>query len=149
MLYGALSILILTRLVNESAGFRVLIEETAVPQVEALGERWQGGRRSEGFLTSLAAVRLVDRAKDAVGTSVSADPEGPVFALLCDPDEETVTWLLKRRRGWQAAIAFLMSPHPRVKERLTRGGWECVNVHEGTEPGDAWRGAGHDVAVRA
>ncbi len=133
----------------ESSGFRVLIEETAVPQVEALGERWLGGRRSEGFLTSLAAVRLVDRAQDAVGTSVIADPEGPVFALLSDPDEDTVTWLLKRRRAGQAAIAFVMNPHPKVKERLTGGGWECVDVHEGTEPGEAWRAAGHDVAVRA
>jgi hypothetical protein len=42
-----------------------------------------------------------------------------------------------------------MNPHPKVKERLTRGGWECVSVHEGTDPGDAWRSAGHDVAVRA
>jgi hypothetical protein len=130
----------------ESAGFRVIIEETAVPQVEPLGERWLGGRRSEGFLTSLAAVQLVDR-NDGVGTSVSAEPEGPVFALLSNPDEETVTWLLKRRRTGQAAIAFVMSPHPRVIERLTGGGWECVNVHEETDPGDAWRSAGHDVGV--
>jgi hypothetical protein len=130
----------------ESAGFRVIIEETAVPQVEPLGERWLGGRRSEGFLTSLAAVRLVDR-NDGVGTSVSAEPEGPVFALLSNPDDETVTWLLKRRRTGQAAIAFVMSPHPRVIERLTGGGWECVNVHEETDPGDAWRSAGHDVGV--
>ncbi len=133
----------------ESAGFRVLIEETAVPQVEALGERWQGGHRSEGFLTSLAAVRLVDRFHDAVGTSVSTDPEGPVFALLANPDEETVTWLLKRRRGGQAAIAFVMSPHPKVVERLERGGWEIVDVHEDVAPGDAWRAAGHDAGVRA
>jgi hypothetical protein len=131
----------------ESSGFRVLIEETAVPQVEPLGERWLGGRRSEGFLTSLAAVRLVDREQDAVGTSVVAEPEGPVFALLSDPDEATVSWMLKRRRGGQAAIAFLMSPHPRVLERLTKGGWQCVDVHEETDPGDAWRSAGHDVGV--
>ena len=131
----------------EAAGFRVLIEETAVPQVEPLGERWLGGRRSEGFLTSLAAIRLVDRVQDAVGTSVIADPEGPVFALLSDPDEETVTWMLKRRRGGQVAIAFVMSPHPRAIERLTKGGWECVNVHEETDPGEAWRLAGHDVGV--
>lgn len=131
----------------ESSGFRVLIEETALPQIEPLGERWLGGRRSEGFLTSLAAVRLVDRERDAVGTSVTADPEGPVFALLSNPDEATVTWLLKRRRGGQAAVAFLMSPHPRVRERLTKGGWDCVNVHEETEPGDAWRSAGHDAGV--
>ncbi|HWM32749.1 MAG TPA: DUF58 domain-containing protein, partial [Pseudolysinimonas sp.] len=62
----------------ESAGFRVSIEETGVPQVEQLGERWEGGRRAEGFLTSLAAVRLIDRPHDPVGTSVVAEPEGPV-----------------------------------------------------------------------
>ena len=131
----------------EASGFRVLIEESAVPQVEPLGERWLGGRRSEGFLTSLAAVRLVDRLQDAVGTSVIADPEGPVFALLSDPDEETLTWMLKRRRAGQVAIAFVMSPHPRAIERLTKGGWQCVNVHEETDPADAWRLAGHDVGV--
>jgi len=133
----------------EASGFRVLVEETAVPQVEQPGERWQGGRRSEGFLTSLAAVRLVDRQRDPVGTSVVADPEGPVFALLSNPDDDTVSWLLKRRRGGQAAIAFLMRPHPKVTQRLTEGGWECVNVHEETDPGDAWRAAGHDAGVRA
>jgi len=133
----------------EASGFRVLIEESAVPQVEALGQRWQGGRRSEGFLTSLAAVRLVDRAQDAVGTSVSTDPEGPVFALLADPDEATVAWLLRRRRSGQAAIAFLINPHTKARERLTRGGWECIDVHEWTEPGAAWRAAGHDAGVRA
>jgi hypothetical protein len=89
----------------------------------------------------------VDRVQDAVGTSVVAEPEGPVFALLSEPDEETVTWMLKRRRAGQAAIAFLMSAHPRVVDRLTKGGWECVNVHEETDPGDAWRSAGHDVGV--
>jgi hypothetical protein len=133
----------------ESSGFRVLIEETAMPQIEALGERWEGGRRSEGFLTSLAGVRLIDRVRDPVGTSVIVDPEGPVFALMANPDDETVTWLLKRRRAGQAAIAFVMNPHPRVRERLERGGWECVNVHEQVSPADAWRAAGHDAGVRA
>jgi hypothetical protein len=133
----------------EAAGFRVLIEETAIPQIEPVGERWLGGRRSEGFLTSLAAVRLVDRPQENVGMAVTADPEGPVFALLASPDEATISWLLKRRRAGQAAIAFLTRPHPRTKERLTDGGWECVTVHEETEPGDAWRAAGHDVGVRA
>jgi uncharacterized protein (DUF58 family) len=133
----------------EAAGFRVSIEESGVPQVEALGERWEGGRRSEGFLTSLAAVRLVDRPQDAVGTSVVSDPEGPIFALLSDPDEATVTWLLKRRRAGQAAVAFLLEPRAALRERLGNAGWECVAVHAWTEPGDAWRSAGHHQEVRA
>jgi hypothetical protein len=133
----------------EASGFRVLIEETAVPQVEQLGERWQGGYRSEGFLTSLAAVRLVNRAQDAVGVSVLNEPEGPVFALLADPDEATVSWLLRRRRIGQAAIAFLIDPHPRVREKLIAAGWECVDVHEWMDPGEAWRAAGHDAGVRS
>lgn len=133
----------------EASGFRVLIEETAVPQVEQLGERWEGGRRSEGFLTSLAAVRLVDRPQDAVGAAVLAEPEGPVFALLSDPDEATITWLLKRRRSGQAAVAFLLEPRHALRTRLADAGWECVNVHEYTHPGDAWRAAGHHAEVPA
>ncbi|MEO8093568.1 MAG: DUF58 domain-containing protein [Pseudolysinimonas sp.] len=127
----------------ETSGFRVSIEESGVPQIEALGERWEGGRRSEGFLTSLAAVRLIDRPQDPVGTSVVAEPEGPVFALLADPDEATITWLLKRRRGGQAAVAFLLEPRAVLQQRLTNAGWECVTVHDWTEPSDAWSAAGH------
>ncbi|MCU1416383.1 MAG: hypothetical protein JWP32_557 [Schumannella sp.] len=131
----------------EASGFRVSIEESGVPQVEALGERWEGGRRAEGFLTSLAAVRLIDRPHDAVGTSVVAEPEGPVFALLGDPDESTITWLLKRRRTGQASVAFLLEPRPALRERLTEAGWQCVAVHEWTDPADAWQLAGHHQGV--
>jgi uncharacterized protein (DUF58 family) len=133
----------------ESSGFRVVIEETGVPQIEQLGERWEGGRRSEGFLTSLAAVRLIDRPQDAVGTSVLADPEGPVFALLGDPDEQTLTWMMRRRRAGQAAVAFLLEPRLPVRERLTNAGWQVVTVHEWMHPGDAWNAAGHTVEVHA
>jgi uncharacterized protein (DUF58 family) len=131
----------------EAAGFRVSIEESGVPQVEQLGERWEGGRRAEGFLTSLAAVRLIDRPHDPVGTSVVAEPEGPVFALLADPDESTIAWMLKRRRAGQAAVAFLLDPRQSLRERLGAAGWEVVAVHEDTHPGDAWRDAGHHQEV--
>jgi uncharacterized protein (DUF58 family) len=133
----------------EGAGFRVSVEETAVPQVERLGERWEGGRRAEGFLTSLAAVRLIDRANDPVGTGVVAEPEGPVFALMADPDEATITWMLKRRRAGQAAVAFLVDPRQSLAERLTQAGWEVVRVHDEMHPGDAWRAAGHSQEVPA
>lgn len=131
----------------EASGFRVLIEETGAPQIEPLGERWEGGRRSEGFLTSLAAVRLIDRAHDAVGTSVTTEPEGPVFALLSDPDEAAITWLLKRRRGGQAAIAFVVEPRLVLRDRLAAAGWQVVPVHDWTEPADAWQAAGLHTEV--
>ena len=133
----------------EASGFRVLIEETGVPQIEQLGERWEGGRRSEGFLTSLAAVRLIDRAQDAVGASVVTEPEGPVFALISDPDEATITWMLRRRRSGQAAVAFILESRLALRDRLTAAGWQCVTVHDWTEPGDAWQSAGLHTEVPA
>lgn len=133
----------------EASGFRVLIEETASPQVEALGERWEGGRRAEGFLTSLAAVRLIDRPREPVGHGVVAEPEGPVFALLSDPDEDTILWLLKRRRAGQVAVAFVLDARHALRERLTDAGWQVVPVHEETDPGDAWRAAGQHEEVPA
>ncbi|MEO8261425.1 MAG: DUF58 domain-containing protein [Pseudolysinimonas sp.] len=131
----------------EASGFRVLIEETGVPQVDQLGERWEGGRRSEGFLTSLAAVRLIDRPQDAVGASVVAEPEGPVFALVGDPDDATLTWLLKRRRAGQAAVAFLLGSRAVVRDRLSKAGWECVAIYPDMQPSDAWRAAGQHAGV--
>lgn len=133
----------------EASGFRVLVEESALPQIEALGERWEGGRRAEGFLTSLAAVRLIDRPRDPIGPGVIAEPEGPVFALLSDPDEDVITWMLKRRRAGQAAVAFLVDPRQTLRDRLVAAGWDVVVVHEETDPADAWRDAGHHQEVRA
>ncbi|MEZ5191067.1 MAG: hypothetical protein R2717_09835 [Schumannella sp.] len=106
----------------EACGFRVGIEETAPPQIEPLGERWEGGRRVEAFLTSLAAVRLIDRPHDEVGIGTTSDPEGPVFALLSDPDEATISWLLKRRRAGQVAVAFVLDARAALRERLTEAG---------------------------
>jgi uncharacterized protein (DUF58 family) len=131
------------------AGFRVHIEESGVPQVEPLGERWEGGRRSEGFLTSLAAIRLIDRPGDPIGPGATGEPDGPVFALLADPDEPTIAWMLTRRRAGQVAVAFLLAPRAALRERLTEAGWQVVAVHEETPPDEAWRAAGHHAEVRA
>src|SRR5690606_2323151 len=70
----------------EQAGFRVAIEETARPQIEAIGDRWEG-RRAEGFLTSLAGVQLLDRTVDELAALAPADGAGPVFAILGDPED--------------------------------------------------------------
>lgn len=125
----------------ESAGFRVTLEETGAPQLETLGTSRQGRGRSEGFLTSLAGVRLLDRRHDPIGVAVGAEADGPVFALLADPEDDTVGWVLRRRRTGQAAIAFLVGSRPAVARRMQEAGWQVVPVTEDSDIADAWRAA--------
>lgn len=124
----------------ESASFRVAIEETARPQIEPIGDRWEG-RRAEGFLTSLAGVQLLDRTVDELAALSPAEGSGPVFAILGDPENATVEWLIRRRSGGEAGYAFLVQPRPEVLERLRDAGWTCVSVFDVDDPGDAWRAA--------
>lgn len=129
----------------EASGFRVAIEETAVSQIEPLAGQRHGNGRSEGFLTSLAGVRLVDRHDEHLGPSVVADADGPVFALLADPEDETVGWVIRRRRPGQAAVAFLVGARPAVHRRLTEAGWQIVPVADYADPGAAWRAASSEA----
>lgn len=129
----------------ESAGFRVAIEETARPQIEAIGERWEAGRRAEEFLTSLAGVQLLDRRADDLAAIPVSEGSGPVFAILGDPDDATVDWLTKRRRGGEAGYAFLVEARPGVIERLRDAGWACVDLEVFDDPADAWRLAAHET----
>jgi uncharacterized protein (DUF58 family) len=124
----------------EAAGFRVAVEETARPQIEAIGDRWEG-RRAEGFLTSLAGVQLLDRTVEELAALAPADGSGPVFAILGDPEDATVDWLVKRRKKGEAGFAFLSGGRPEVLERLRDAGWTCVAAQWDDDPGDAWRAA--------
>ena len=122
----------------EAAGFRVSVEESARPQIEAIGDRWEG-RRAEGFLTSLASVELLDRETDA--SLPPAEGSGPMFAVLGDPEDATVEWLVRRRTQGEAAYAFLVHARPAVLERLRDAGWVCVVAGVVDDPADAWRAA--------
>lgn len=123
----------------DGSGFQVTVEETAAPQLEQLGERWDGSRR-EGFLTSLAAVSLVDAGPARPPLPAALQPAGPVFAMLAEPEEPTLDWLIRRRPG-DAAIAFLVEPRPQALQRLGEANWLCVPVHAWDEPAAAWRAA--------
>ena len=127
----------------DASGFSVAVDETATAQIDQLGERWDGSRR-EGFLTSLAAVRLVDTGSDRLERSALATT-GPIFAVLGDPEELTVDGLIRRRRPGDAAIAFLVEPRQAVVRRLSDVGWLCVPVHPGDDPVAAWNAASNDV----
>jgi hypothetical protein len=124
----------------DGSGFQVAVEETSVPQVDQLGEHWDGSRR-EGFLTSLAGVSLVDAGTSRPPQLSVAQPAGPVFAMLGDPEEITLDWLIHRRRFGDAAIAFLVEPRPEVVRYLANAGWLCVPVHAWQDPAAAWRAA--------
>ncbi|MGV3711917.1 DUF58 domain-containing protein [Pseudolysinimonas sp.] len=127
----------------EAAGFRVAIEETARPQIEPIGDRWEG-RRAEGFLTSLAGVQLLDRTADELAALSPAEGKGPVFAILGDPEDAVVDWIVRRRVNGEAGYAFLVRPRPAVLQRLRDAGWTCVTANEWDDPGDAWRAAAHE-----
>ena len=127
----------------EQAGFRVAIEETARPQIEAIGDRWEG-RRAEGFLTSLAGVALLDRTVDELAALAAPDGAGPVFAVLGDPEDATVDWIVRRRQRGEAGYAFLVRPRLAVLERLRDAGWTCVAAEEWDDPADAWRAAARE-----
>src|SRR5690606_9639377 len=128
-------------------GFRVAIEETARPQIEAIGDRWEG-RRAEGFLTSLAGVQLLDRTVDELAALTPPEGAGPVFAVLGDPEEAAVDWVVRRRQRGEAGYAFLVRPRPEVLERLRDAGWTCVAAQEWDDPADAWRAASREGVTR-
>lgn len=128
----------------DTSGFQVTIEETAAPQVDQLGERWDGTRR-EGFLTSLAGVTLVDAGPERLQRAPVVDAAGPVFAVLGDPEELTIDWLIRRRRGGDAAIAFLVDPRPQAVKRLTEAGWLCIPVQIWDQPAAAWKAASSEA----
>ena len=122
----------------EANGFQVSIEETAAPQIDQLGEIWEGGRRAEAFLTSLAAVRLLDRPAAELAQA-APDTAGPLFAMMADPEDATLDWMLRRRRGADLAVAFTVGARDEALERLADAGWTVVPVTSAAAPGDAWR----------
>ncbi|AYF98555.1 DUF58 domain-containing protein [Protaetiibacter intestinalis] len=123
----------------DEAGFRVEVRESAAQQIEPIGERWEGGQRIESFLTSLAALRLLDRTGEGMPPAASADAAGPTFAVLGDASEEVVDWVLRQRRPGQAGTAFLLGMRSSSRERLVDAGWMCIDVTSRDDLADAWR----------
>ncbi len=128
----------------DGSGFSVDVEETATRQLDQLGERWDGSRR-EGFLTSLAGVALVDAGPDRLRRSGGVASPGPIFAVLGDPEELTLDWLIRHRRAGDVAVAFLVEPRAAAVQRLSEAGWVCVSVHPWDDPAAAWKAASTDA----
>jgi hypothetical protein len=138
-------------------GFLVTIEETALPQLDSVG---QGRRRTWGdeeFLASLAAISL-SNTLSARRTGAAGDrgrgANGPVVAIMGTPEPDTVEWLLRQRRPGELAVAFMVrnatsldiidrsfgvpSSAPAVAERLADAGWLVVPVRDDDDHAAAW-----------
>lgn len=142
------------------AGFLVSIAETGPAQIDQLGDVSAWSVRDEEFLVSLAGIRLTD---PPAGSRISPDrpsgdrgdgSSGPLFAVIADPDRQTLDWLASQRRPFELAVAFIVSGRAHAAERLgfsvtgPRGpavdaleslGWMCVVVHSTTDIAAAWR----------
>jgi uncharacterized protein (DUF58 family) len=128
----------------DSSGFQVEVVETASPQIDQIGERRDGERR-EGFLTSLAGVVLVDESPTRLERQLLVEASGPIFAVLGDPENVTVEWLIRRRRGTDAGVAFLVEAREQAVRRLTDAGWVCVTVRPWDGPEAAWKTASSEA----
>lgn len=124
-------------------GFHITVQESARAQVVPFGERWEGGRRDEGFLTSLAGIHLADppigdRPDDPRTTQV-----GPLFAVGGAPSVATVPWLRRQRRPGEVAVAFLAGEGTAESAAELRGaGWVVVESAADDAPEPTWTAAG-------
>jgi len=118
------------------AGFLVSVIETAEPQLAQLGDANSWAAHDEAFLASLASVSLQDA--DTSLRQATESATGPLFAVIGEPDDETLEWLLRQRRPQQRAVAFLPAWAKRATETLTNAGWQCVRTRTTDDPAAAW-----------
>lgn len=114
-------------------GFTVGVEETGAPQLAPIGSRWEGRRRAESFLTSLAGVQLLEGEPHAAG-----EPRGPVFAIVAAPSDTTLDWVARRRDPADVGVVFVVDGGDRAARRLREAGWTVVPVTAATPLAAAW-----------
>ena len=116
-------------------GFVVHVAETAEKQVIELADEESRIGRERDFLLSLASVQLM---RD-YGRPAAAPAEGPVFAIVSQPDDDTIAWLLAMRRPFEIGVVFLVGANRGVAAELSLGGWRVIPVDTHTSPALAWR----------
>lgn len=128
-------------------GLRVVVAETAVAQLA-------DADHVDDFVESLARVRLSYQDGPALRLAEPrADSVGSLFAVLDDPDGETLDALVEQRDVFDLAVAFLLgtarsrggrddSPADDLADRLERVGWMVHRVTEGEGVAAAWTALG-------
>ena len=124
-------------------GFVVHVSETSERQVIELADDESRVGREADFLLSLASIQLTRE----VGTPHAAPAEGPVFAILSEPDDATLAWLLAMRRPFEIGVVFLIGADSGTAAELNRGGWRVIPVDYRTTPELAWRMLAEDLGA--
>ena len=125
------------------AGFLVSIVESASPQIASLGDTNQWAAYDEAFLTSLASIRLTDA--EPVPRESSDTMNGPIFAIIGEPDPEILEWILRQRRPQQRAVVFLPSWAKTASVELEGAGWQVIRTRTSDDPADAWAAIAESV----
>jgi len=118
------------------AGFLVSIVETASPQIASLGDTNQWAAYDEAFLTSLASIRLADA--EQLPREAAEGLNGPIFAIIGEPDPEILDWIMRQRRPQQRAVVFLPSWAKTATLELSNAGWQVIRTRTSDDPADAW-----------
>ncbi|MGV8895813.1 MAG: DUF58 domain-containing protein [Rhodoglobus sp.] len=140
-------------------GFLVKVQESGPPQ---LGRDPAPGRtrHDEELLTELAELRLTITSTSALDMSRSVDKgrgsNGPIVAIVGNPDSQTVDWMMRQRRPGDVAVAFMVQGASGLKsldpavgsrlseaipvttKRLTDAGWIVIPVRSDDDHAAAW-----------
>ncbi|MDF1479607.1 DUF58 domain-containing protein [Leifsonia sp. H3M29-4] len=131
------------------AGFDVTVEESGEPQLHPIARRRTWG--DEEFLASLAPLQPVDEHRNA---APQQPVEGPVVAIVGEPDAATFEWLSRRRVAGSLAVAFMVRSASSLDvlnrsfgvptaasgqgDRLLDEGWLVVPVRADDDHAAAW-----------
>lgn len=137
-------------------GFLVTVQETGTPQLDDDAAR-RRSRHDEDFLTEIAQLRLTITSQAALDMSGSPDKgrgsNGPIVAIVGNPDAQTVEWMLRQRRPGDVAVAFMVQTASALESpdrafgvrgasagmrRLTNAGWLVVPVRSDDDHASAW-----------
>ena len=117
------------------SGFIVHVRESAEGQVIELADDEARMGRESDFLLSLAAISLRD--EYGAPATVSA-AEGPVFAIVTEPERATLEWMTQQKRPFELGVVFLVGAALSVASTFEDAGWHVINVEPWTDPGFAW-----------
>lgn len=132
-----------------SKGQRVNVVETAIPQLA-------DASHVEEFIGSLARIKLsYQNGNKPIFVESDSRGNGSIFAVLDDPDEETIEAMTEQVGLFHLAQAFLLSPSAErsstkaLESRLKTAGWQVCVVTDGVNVPSAWHAAGmeHSVAL--
>jgi hypothetical protein len=134
------------------SGFLVQILETGTRQIASLGDANQGSGADVEFLLSLAGARLTDP-RSYVSNDAGERAEGsvgPIYAVVAEPSDETLQWIIAQRRAYESGVAFVIDTgNPRVWEALAEAGWTCIPARDTDDPALVWASVASFTAAHA